>query len=96
MTSRRGPGADIIRAVPYDVIAAIDVKAQRLGLSRDDYLRRTLARERNIQSSAVSVDDLAPSHTPTPIWMTRRSCGAPGDEGTGQRAAYFLRTPPRD
>jgi hypothetical protein len=49
----------IIPDVPDDVIAAIDVKAQRLGLSRNDYLRRALARERNIHSSAVSVDDLA-------------------------------------
>lgn len=45
--------------VPDDVIAAIDVKAQRLGLSRNYYLRRALARERNIHSSAVSVDELA-------------------------------------
>ena len=49
----------IIPDVPDDVIAAIDVNAQRLGLSRDDFLRRALARERNIQSSEVSVDDLA-------------------------------------
>ncbi len=52
--------ADIlIREVPEDVIAAIDEKAQRLGLSRSEYLRRTLARERDAQSSAVSVSDLA-------------------------------------
>ena len=52
--------ADIlIREVPEDVIAAIDEKAQRLGLSRSEYLRRTLARERDAQSSAVSVADLA-------------------------------------
>lgn len=49
----------IIPDVPHDVIAAVDVKAQRLGLSRNDFLRRALARERNIQSSEVSVDDLA-------------------------------------
>lgn len=49
----------IIPDVPDDVIAAIDGRAQRLGLARDDYLRRALARERIIQSSAVSVDDLA-------------------------------------
>ena len=52
--------ADIlVPDVPEDVIAAIDMKARRLGLSRADYLRRVLARERNIQSSEVSVDDLA-------------------------------------
>jgi hypothetical protein len=49
----------IIPDVPDHIIAAIDVKAQRLGLSRDSYLRRVLARERNIQSSEVSVADLA-------------------------------------
>ena len=32
----------LIRDVPEDVIAAIDTKAQRLGLSRTEYLRRTL------------------------------------------------------
>lgn len=52
--------ADIlIREVPEDVIAAIDEKAHRLGLSRSEYLRRALARERDAQSSAVSVADLA-------------------------------------
>ncbi len=52
--------ADIlIREVPEDVIAAIDERAQRLGLSRSEYLRRTLARERDAQSSEVSVSDLA-------------------------------------
>ncbi len=52
--------ADIlIREVPEGVIAAIDEKAKRLGLSRSEYLRRTLARERDTESSAVSVSDLA-------------------------------------
>ena len=47
------------RDVPEDVIAAIDTKAQRLGLSRTEYLRRTLGRERNVTPAAVSVADLA-------------------------------------
>ena len=52
--------ADIlIRDVPEDVIAAIDINAQRLGLSRTEYLRRTLARERDVAPTAVSVADLA-------------------------------------
>ncbi len=52
--------ADIlIREVPEDVVAAIDNKAQRLGLSRTEYLRRTLARERDTQPTDVSVADLA-------------------------------------
>jgi hypothetical protein len=35
----------LIRGVPDDVVAAIDAKAQRAGLSRTEYLRRTLSRE---------------------------------------------------
>ena len=52
--------ADIlIRDVPDDVVAAIDAKAQRLGLSRSEYLRRALARERSSRDDEVTVDDLA-------------------------------------
>jgi len=35
----------LIRDVPENVIAAIDAAAKTLGLSRTEYLRRTLARE---------------------------------------------------
>ena len=49
----------LIRDVPDDVIAAIDAKAQRVGLSRTEYLRRALARERDTRSTEVSVTDLA-------------------------------------
>jgi hypothetical protein len=49
----------LIRDVPEDVIAAIDLKAQRLGLSRTEYLRRTLARERDAAPAEISVADLA-------------------------------------
>jgi hypothetical protein len=60
MISKGVDVADIlIREVPEDVIAAIDEKAQRLGLSRSEYLRRALARERDAESLAVSVSDLA-------------------------------------
>jgi hypothetical protein len=48
----------LIPDVPDDVIAAIDAKARRLGLSRTEYLRRTLARERGTATAAVSVADL--------------------------------------
>lgn len=48
----------LIRDVPEDVIAAIDAKAQRLGLSRTEYLRRALARERGTTTAEVSVADL--------------------------------------
>lgn len=41
------PMADIlIRDVSDDVVAAIDAKASRAGLSRAEYLRRALERER--------------------------------------------------
>ena len=52
--------ADIlIRDVPEDVVAAIDARAQREGLSRTEYLRRALARERASESREVTVEDLA-------------------------------------
>lgn len=46
----------LIRDVPDDVLVAIDRNAKRLGLSRTEYLRRTLARERD--AGSVSADDL--------------------------------------
>ena len=49
----------LIRDVPEDVIAAIDANARRVGLSRTEYLRRALARERDAHSVDVSVADLA-------------------------------------
>ena len=49
----------LIRDVPDDVVAAIDAKAQRAGLSRTEYLRRTLSRERSEGASTVTVDDLS-------------------------------------
>lgn len=48
----------LIRDVPDDVLAAIDAKAKRVGLSRTEYLRRTLERER-VPAAAVSVAQLA-------------------------------------
>ncbi len=48
----------LIRDVPDDVVAVIDAKARRAGLSRSEYLRRTLARERRGQTTDVTVDDL--------------------------------------
>ena len=49
----------LIRDVPDDVVAAIDAKARRAGLSRTEYLRRTLARERIDDSGEVTIEDLA-------------------------------------
>jgi hypothetical protein len=48
----------LIRDVPDDVLAAIDAKAQRLGVSRSEYLRRALARERAVTAVDVTVSDL--------------------------------------
>lgn len=35
----------LIRDVPDDVIAAVDARASRLGLSRSEYVRRRLAQD---------------------------------------------------
>lgn len=48
----------LIRDVPEDVLAAIDNRARRLGLSRTDYLRRALAREASVVAAAVTTDHL--------------------------------------
>jgi len=51
--------ADIlIRNVPDDVIEAIDARANRVGLSRSEYLRRALAREGTTGRTAVTPEDL--------------------------------------
>lgn len=49
----------LIRDLPDDVLAAIDAKARRVGLSRTEYIRRTLSRERGDASADVTVNDLA-------------------------------------
>ena len=47
----------LIRDLPERVIVAIDANAQRLGLSRNEYLRRTLAIEARPRAT-VTVSDL--------------------------------------
>ena len=50
----------LIRDVPDEVVAAIDADAGRLGLSRSEYLRRTLARAAaHTTGGTVTVGDLA-------------------------------------
>lgn len=49
----------LIRDVPDDVVAAIDAKAHSADLSRTEYLRRTLARERSETTLDVTTADLA-------------------------------------
>lgn len=48
----------LVRDVPDDVIAAVDARAARLGLSRSEYLRRRLAQEVSTASAPVTVADL--------------------------------------
>jgi hypothetical protein len=48
----------LIRDVPDDVLAAIDAKARRVGLSRAEYIRCTLSRERDGAAPEVRVEDL--------------------------------------
>jgi hypothetical protein len=47
----------LIRDLPEHVVAAIDANAKRLGLSRNEYLRRQLATEAR-PHTAVTVADL--------------------------------------
>jgi plasmid stability protein len=49
----------LIRDVPDEVIAALDTRAERLGLSRSEYLRRRLTQDAAAPGSPVSVKDLA-------------------------------------
>ena len=48
----------LIRDVPDDVVAALEARAARLGLSRAEYLKRKLASERTVGRSSVTVADL--------------------------------------
>ena len=48
----------LIRDVPHKVLAAIDAKAKRVGLSRTAYLRRALERESAPDSGPVTVGSL--------------------------------------
>lgn len=50
----------LIRDVPDDVVAAVDARAKRLGLSRTEYLRRQLLHAASTaeESGAVTADDL--------------------------------------
>lgn len=48
----------LIRDVSDEALAAIDAKAKRAGLSRTEYLRRALERERVEGAGPVTVDQL--------------------------------------
>lgn len=49
----------LIRDVPDDVVAAVDARASRLGLSRSEYVRRRLAQDAAAAGAVVSTEDLA-------------------------------------
>lgn len=49
----------LIRDVPDDVLAAVDAHAERLGLSRSEYVRRRLAQDASASAMPVTVADLA-------------------------------------
>ena len=49
----------LIRDVPDDVIASIDARAARLGVSRSEYIRRQWIQDAARGNSAVTVEDLA-------------------------------------
>ena len=46
----------LIRDVPDEVLAAIDAKANKAGLSRSEYLRRALVREGDVSGAEVTVE----------------------------------------
>ncbi|SNQ45569.1 Antitoxin VapB2 [Frankia canadensis] len=48
----------LIRDVPDDVLAAVEAHAARLGLSRNEYLRRQLAQDAARSITPVTLDDL--------------------------------------
>lgn len=48
----------LIRDVPDDVLAALESQAARLGLSRNEYLRRQLAQEAQRSTTPVTMADL--------------------------------------
>ena len=48
----------LIRDIPDEVLAALDARAGRLGLSRSEYIRRRLAQDAAFTAVPVSAADL--------------------------------------
>jgi hypothetical protein len=48
----------LIRDIPEHVLAAVDAKAARLGISRNEYVRRRLAQDAAATAVTVTVEDL--------------------------------------
>lgn len=49
----------LLRDVPEEVVAALDARAARLGLSRSEYLRRRLAQEVVATGQPTTLGDLS-------------------------------------
>jgi plasmid stability protein len=49
----------LIRDLPDNVVAALDAQAERLGISRSEYVRRRLTQDAATSAPAVSTADLA-------------------------------------
>jgi plasmid stability protein len=49
----------LVRDIPDDVLAALDARAVRVGLSRSEYLRRRLTQEAATTASHVALEDLS-------------------------------------
>ncbi len=47
----------LIRDVPEDLIELIERNSRRMGISRSEYLRRTLARERSTEIEPTTATD---------------------------------------
>ncbi|MGH8939213.1 MAG: type II toxin-antitoxin system VapB family antitoxin [Actinomycetes bacterium] len=48
----------LIRDVPAEAIAAVEAKAKRMGLSRNEYLRRQLIREATDTTEKLTMQEL--------------------------------------
>lgn len=49
----------LVRNLPESVVAALDARAARLGLSRSEYVRRRLTQDAHRSDDSVTVKDLA-------------------------------------
>jgi len=49
----------LVRDIPENVVSALDAEAERLGLSRSEYLRRVLTQATARTSRSVTVAELA-------------------------------------
>jgi plasmid stability protein len=49
----------LIRDLPDEVVAALDAQAERLGISRSEYVRRRLTQDAVTSGATVTTSDLA-------------------------------------